>query len=155
MTQKRIIDGVDGLRSAVGEHLGHSDWLRITQTMIDTFAEATGDHQWIHVDVDRARRGPFGTPIAHGFFTLSLAPRLIPTVYSVAGVVMGINYGTNKVRFPAPVPVDSDVRVGVVLKDVAELADSVQTLLEATFEVRNAPKPVCVAELVSRLYFAP
>jgi len=155
MVQKRIIDGVDGLRSAVGEHLGHSDWLRITQTMIDTFAEATGDHQWIHVDVDRARRGPFGTPIAHGFLTLSLAPRLIPTVYSVTGVVMGINYGTNKVRFPSPVPVDSDLRVGVTLKDVSELADSVQTVLEATFEVRNAPKPACVAELVSRLYFAP
>lgn len=154
MAHKRIIDGIGGLRNAVGEHLGYSDWLRITQTMIDTFAEATGDHQWIHVDVDRARRGPFGTPIAHGFLTLSLAPRLIPTVYSVTGVVMGINYGTNKVRFPSPVPVESDLRVGVMLKDVSELADSVQTVLEATFEVRNSPKPACVAELVSRLYFA-
>jgi acyl dehydratase len=149
-----MIDGLAGLKACVGQHLGYSEWLLVTQEMIDTFARATGDHQWIHVDVERAKSGPFGGPIAHGFLTLSLAPRLVPTIYGVTGVVMGINYGTNKVRFPSPVPVNSELRIGVVLKEASEVANSVQTVLEATFEVRNAAKPVCVAELVSRLYFA-
>ena len=152
--QRRMIDGLAGLKACVGQHLGYSEWLLVTQEMIDTFARATGDHQWIHVDVERAKRGPFGGPIAHGFLTLSLAPRLVPTIYGVTGVVMGINYGTNKVRFPSPVPVNSELRIGVVLKEASEVANSVQTVLEATFEVRNAAKPACVAELVSRLYFA-
>lgn len=149
-----MIDGLAGLKACVGQHLGYSEWLLVTQEMIDTFARATGDHQWIHVDVERAKSGPFGGPIAHGFLTLSLAPRLVPTIYGVTGVVMGINYGTNKVRFPSPVPVNSELRIGVVLKEASEVANSVQTVLEATFEVRNAAKPGCVAELVSRLYFA-
>jgi len=149
-----MIDGLAGLKACVGQHLGYSEWLLVTQEMIDTFARATGDHQWIHVDVERAKSGPFGGPIAHGFLTLSLAPRLVPTIYGVTGVVMGINYGTNKVRFPSPVPVNSELRIGVVLKEASEVANSVQTVLEATFEVRNAAKPACVAELVSRLYFA-
>lgn len=152
--QRRMIDGLAGLKACVGQHLGYSEWLLVTQEMIDTFARATGDHQWIHVDVERAKSGPFGGPIAHGFLTLSLAPRLVPTIYGVTGVVMGINYGTNKVRFPSPVPVNSELRIGVVLKEASEVANSVQTVLEATFEVRNAAKPACVAELVSRLYFA-
>lgn len=154
MESRRIISGITELRNLVGEHLGYSEWLHVTQDMVNTFASATGDHQWIHVDVPRAAAGPFGSTIAHGFLTLSLAPRLIPTIYSVSGVIMGINYGTNKVRFPSPVPVGSHVRVGVTLKEVSELPDSVQTVIEAKFEVRDAPKPVCVAELVSRLYFA-
>ena len=152
--QRRMIDGLAGLKACVGQHLGYSEWLLVTQEMIDTFARATDDHQWIHVDVERAKSGPFGGPIAHGFLTLSLAPRLVPTIYGVTGVVMGINYGTNKVRFPSPVPVNSELRIGVVLKEASEVANSVQTVLEATFEVRNAAKPACVAELVSRLYFA-
>jgi acyl dehydratase len=154
MESRMIISGVEHLRKCVGQHLGYSEWLNVSQEMVNTFADATGDHQWIHVDPKRAATGPFGATIAHGFFTLSLAPRLIPTIYTVTGVVMGINYGTNKVRFPSPVPVGSDLRVGVTLIEVTQLKDSVQTTNEAVFEVRNAAKPACVAELVSRLYFA-
>ena len=99
------IDGIDGLKAAVGQHLGYSDYVEITQDQVNLFADATGDHQWIHVDVERAKAGPFGAPIAHGYLTLSLSPALLPQVLRVTGVAMGVNYGTNKVRFPSPVPV--------------------------------------------------
>ncbi|KPC87575.1 dehydratase, partial [Streptomyces sp. NRRL WC-3753] len=110
MAEPRIFASVDELRAAVGEQLGHTDWLEIEQKRIDQFAEATGDHQWIHVDPEQAKEGPFGTTIAHGYLTLSLLPVFGPQLISVEGVRMGVNYGVNKVRFPAPVPVGSRLR---------------------------------------------
>ena len=108
----RVITGVDGLKAAVGEHLGYSEYFDVTQERVNQFAEATGDHQWIHVDVERAKSGPFGGPIAHGYLTLSLGPMLYPTVVRIEGFTMGVNYGANKVRFPSPVPVGSKIRLG-------------------------------------------
>jgi acyl dehydratase len=116
------------------------------------FAEATGDHQWIHVDVERATAGPFGAPIAHGYLTLSLGPMLYPQVVEIRGFTMGVNYGTNKVRFMSPVPVGSRLRLGVKILDVADIAGGVQNTLEFTFEVEGAAKPSCVAEVVFRSY---
>lgn len=148
-----ILDGLDGLKAAVGQHLGYSDYLEITQDQVNRFAEATGDFQWIHVDVERAKAGPFGGPIAHGYLTLSLAPVLLPQVMVVKGVTMGVNYGCNKVRFPSPVPVGSRVRMGAKLLSVDEIAGGAQMTIEATFECEGAPKPSCVAEVVYRNYF--
>src|SRR5579871_6642826 len=121
-----IINGLDDLNARVGQHLGYSDYVEITQDQVNTFAEATGDHQWIHVDVERAKEGPFGGPIAHGFLTLSLAPSLLHDVYAVEGVKMGVNYGLNKLRFPSPVPVGSKVRAGAALKEVTEIDGGAQ-----------------------------
>jgi acyl dehydratase len=149
----RILDGLDGLKAAVGEHLGYSDYLEITQERVNTFADATGDHQWIHVDVEKAKAGPFGGPIAHGYLTLSLGPVLIPQVYAVTGVKMGVNYGCGKVRFPSPVPVGSRLRAGVKLLAVDEFPGGAQSTLEVTFEVEGATKPSCVAEVIFRSYF--
>ena len=118
----RTINGIAELTSLVGEHLGYSDYVEITQQQVNLFAEATGDHQWIHVDVERAKQGPFGGPIAHGYLTLSLGPRLAPQIYTVSGVAMGVNYGAEKVRFPAPVPVGSRLRLGATLADVSDVA---------------------------------
>jgi acyl dehydratase len=148
-----VINGIDGLKASVGNHLGYSNYMTITQERVNQFAEATGDHQWIHVDVERAKAGPFGGPIAHGYLTLSLGPMLLPQVYTVTGAVMGVNYGTNRVRFPSPVPVGSRLRVGAKLLAVEEVAGGVQTTIEATFECEGAAKPSCVAELVFRTYF--
>ncbi len=149
-----IIDGPDDLNARVGQHLGYSDWLEITQDRVNQFADATGDHQWIHVDVERAKDGPFGGPIAHGFLTLSLAPGLLKEVWSMQGAKLGVNYGLNKVRFPSPVPVGSKVRAGAALKEVTDVGGGgMQLVLEATFEVQGADKPACVAELVFRYYF--
>ena len=116
------IDGIDGLKACVGQHLGYSDYVDITQEQVNLFAEATGDHQWIHVDVERATAGPFGGPIAHGYLTLSLGPALLPQIMRVNGVAMGVNYGTNKVRFPSPVPVGSKLRLGATLTGVEDVA---------------------------------
>ena len=149
---KRIINGADELKSLVGEHLGYSPWADITQEQVNMFAEATGDHQWIHVDVERATAGPFGAPIAHGYLTLSLGPMLYPQVVEIRGFTMGVNYGTNKVRFMSPVPVGSRLRLGVKILDVADIAGGVQNTLEFTFEVEGAAKPSCVAEVVFRSY---
>ena len=149
-----IINGADDLHARVGQHLGYSDWLEITQDRVNQFAEATGDFQWIHVDVERAKDGPFGGPIAHGFLTLSLAPGLLKEVWSMQGAKLGVNYGLNKVRFPSPVPVGSKVRAGAALKEVTDVGGGgMQLVLEATFEVQGADKPACVAELVFRYYF--
>ncbi len=146
--------GIDDLKQGVGKHLGYSDWVEVTQERVNQFADATGDHQWIHVDVERAKAGPFGGPIAHGFLTLSMAPDLLHSVFAVENTKMGVNYGLNKVRFPSPVPVGSKLRAGAVLKEVTDVAEgAVQLVLEATFEVDGAPKPSCVAELVFRYYF--
>ena len=114
----RIINGIEELEQAVGTHLGYSDWHTVTQDQIDLFADATGDHQWIHVDQKKAKEGPFGSTIAHGYLTLSLVPMLSWQVYKVEGVRMGVNYGANRLRFPSPVPVASKVRAGVELLSV-------------------------------------
>jgi acyl dehydratase len=121
---------------------------------VNIFAEATGDHQWIHIDVERAKAGPFGGPIAHGYLTLSLAPVLLAGVLRVDGVAMGVNYGANKVRFPSPVPVGSNVRLGAKLLGVEDVTGGKQVTIEATFEVEGAAKPSCVAELLFRYYGA-
>jgi len=148
----RVITGVDGLKAAVGEHLGYSEYFDVSQERVNQFAEATGDHQWIHVDVERAKSGPFGGPIAHGYLTLSLGPMLYPTVVRIEGFSMGVNYGANKIRFPSPVPVGSKIRLGVKLLDVEEIANGVQMTMEFTFECEGASKPSCVAEIIFRSY---
>jgi acyl dehydratase len=140
------------LAEHIGEHLGFSDYHRVTQDQVNLFADATGDHQWIHIDVERAKAGPFGGPIAHGYLTLSLAPVLLAQVLRVDGVAMGVNYGANKVRFPAPVPVGSNVRIGAKLLGVEDVSGGKQVTIEATFEVEGASKPSCVAELLFRYY---
>jgi len=145
-----VFRDLDALAGAVGSHLGYSDWLEITQERIDRFAEATGDHQWIHVDPERAASGPFGTTIAHGYLTLSLSNCLLPQIVEVQGVSMGINYGCNKVRFPAPVPVGSRVRAGAELVAVDEIPGGVQTTMIVTMEIDGGRKPACVIESLSR-----
>jgi len=147
-----IIEGIDGLKAKKGEHLGYSDWLEITQERVNEFAEATGDHQWIHVDPERAKAGPFGGPIAHGYLTISLAPMLLPQVMRVEGIQMGVNYGINKLRFPSPVPVGSKLRVGASLADVEDISGGAQVTLDLTFEVEGKDKPSCVAQAVYRYY---
>jgi acyl dehydratase len=142
----------DSLKDHVGEHLGYSEYHQVTQEQVQLFADATGDHQWIHLDVERAKAGPFGGPIAHGYLTLSLAPMLLGGVLQVAGVKMGVNYGANKVRFPSPVPVGSNVRLGAKLASVEDVAGGLQVTVDCTFEVEGAAKPSCVAELVFRYY---
>jgi acyl dehydratase len=146
------IQGTEGLRSRVGEHLGYSDWHEVTQDQVNLFADATGDHQWIHVDVERAKAGPFGGPIAHGYLTLSLAPVLLGEVLRVEGISMGLNYGCNKVRFPSPVPVGSKLRLGASITNVEDVAGGVQVTMALTFEVEGKDKPSCVAEAVYRYY---
>ncbi|WP_128375529.1 MaoC family dehydratase [Streptomyces cavernae] len=153
MAEPRIFTSADELQAAVGEQLGYSDWLEIDQKRIDLFADATGDHQWIHVDPEKAAGGPFGSTIAHGYLTLSLLPTLVPQVMRVDGAKMGINYGTNKVRFPAPVPVGSRLRATAVLKEVTEAGGGVQVTTAVSVEREGGDKPVCVAESVSRFYF--
>jgi acyl dehydratase len=148
----RVINGADELKSLVGEHLGYSPYVEVTQEQVNQFAEATGDHQWIHVDVEKAKAGPFGGPIAHGYLTLSLGPMLYPQVVAITGFSMGVNYGANKIRFPSPVPVGSRVRLGVKLLEVDDIPGGVQTTLEFTFECEGASKPSCVAEIIFRSY---
>ena len=145
-------DSVDALRAAVGTELGHSDWVTVDQQRINTFADATGDHQWIHVDPEKAAAGPFGTTIAHGFLTLSLLVPLMTRTLQLTGYRMGINYGVNKVRFPAAVPVDSRVRAGVVIQSVEDVLGGVQVTSVVTIEREGGDRPVCVAETVARYY---
>ncbi|MEU9123000.1 MaoC family dehydratase [Streptomyces sp. NPDC048506] len=152
MAEPRVFGSLDELRAAVGEELGTTDWLEVDQKRIDLFAEATGDHQWIHVDQEKAAAGPFGTTIAHGYLTLSLLPALVPRLMRVENVKMGINYGTNKVRFPATVPVGSRLRASARIADVAEVTGGVQLTTVVTIEREGGEKPVCVAETVSRFY---
>lgn len=148
-----ILNGPDELVAAVGRHLGYSDWVTVDQSRIDLFAEATGDRQWIHVDPERAADGPFGTTIAHGYLTLSLIPMLVWQVYEVRGVKMGVNYGSNRVRFPAPVPVGSRLRAGVELVSVTEGGGGLQVVARVTVEREGGDKPACVAETVSVVVF--
>lgn len=144
----RVFASLDEFKTAKGEHLGYGDWYTVTQEQINSFAGATGDHQWIHVDAERAAHGPFGTTIAHGYLTLSLIPLLGKQVYRVDGITMGINYGLGKVRFPAVVPVGSRIRSGIELMEVTERAQGTQAVLKHTVEIDGGDKPACVAETI-------
>ncbi|MGH3387158.1 MAG: MaoC family dehydratase [Nocardioidaceae bacterium] len=144
----RVFDGLAELAKAEGEHLGFSDWLEVTQEQVNQFADATGDHQWIHVDVEKAAQGPFGGTIIHGYLTLALVPRLGQDIWRVDGLTMGVNYGCNKVRFPAPVPVGSRVRGGAEVVSVADVPQGVQAVIRYTVEVEGSDKPACVADTV-------
>jgi acyl dehydratase len=147
------VDGVEGVQSLVGQHLGWSDWVTITQEQVNQFADATGDHQWIHVDPERAKKeSPFGGPIAHGYLTLSLVPDLLPQIVEITGFRMGVNYGTEKVRFPAPVPVGSRVRAGATLAAATPFEGGVAMNMDVTVEVEGASKPSMVATVVFRRY---
>lgn len=145
------VEGVEGVRGLIGRELGPGDWIPVTQQMVDRFAEATGDHQWIHVDVRRAEaESPFGGTIAHGFLTLSLIPRLLPRLVEVTGFRTVLNYGLEKVRFPSPVPVGSRVRARAVTDAVTDVPGGVQVQTTVTFEVEGAGRPACVAVSVVR-----
>ena len=147
------VEGVEGVQGLVGRHLGYSDWVEITQERVNEFAEATGDHQWIHVDPERAKReSPFGGPIAHGYLTLSLLPMLMPQILEVSGFRMGVNYGTEKVRFPSPVPVGSRVRAGATLDSATPFDGGIQIVVTVTVEVEGASKPSLVATTLTRRY---
>ncbi len=147
------LEGVDGVLAAVGQHLGHSEWVTITQERVNLFAEATDDHQWIHVDPDRARReSPFGGPIAHGYLTLSLVSSLVGQVIEATGFRMGVNYGAEKIRFPSPVPVGSRVRAGATLHEASPFEGGVQLNLTVTIEVEGQEKPAMVGSILFRRY---
>ncbi|MEX0663649.1 MAG: MaoC family dehydratase [Acidimicrobiia bacterium] len=146
-------NSADELKAAVGTHLGFSEWTTIDQARIDTFAEATGDHQWIHVDPERAKDGPFGTTIAHGYLTLSITNLFLPELLVVPTASAGVNYGANKVRFPAPVPVDSRIRMGCEILECTDVAGGVQVVTRNTVEIEGADKPACVVEAISRFLF--
>jgi acyl dehydratase len=148
----RVFESLDEVKAAVGQHNGYSDWHVVTQEQINAFADATGDHQWIHIDPVRAAEGPLGTTIAHGFLTLSLIPMLGSQITKVNGIKMGVNYGLNKVRFPAPVPVGSRIRAGAMIKEVEDIAGGLQLVNEITIEREGGSKPCCVAETVVRYY---
>ncbi|WP_067695253.1 MaoC family dehydratase [Nocardia jejuensis] len=147
----KTFQGLAEFEKAVGTHLGHSRWHTITQEQIDMFAAATGDHQWIHTDPARAAAGPFGATIAHGYLTLSLAPMLAGQVYTVRNLSMGVNYGVDKVRFPAPVVVGSRIRAGVELISISPGALGFRALSTVTVELEGSAKPACVAECVAVL----
>jgi len=139
------------LRTAAGQVLGESDWVTVTQETIDLFAEATGDHQWIHVDRERAKASPFGTTIAHGFLTLSLIPRLVYRIYGVGKIAASLNYGCNKVRFITPVPSGGRIRARLKLLSVEDTPRGVRITSEATVELEGSERPACTAELVAVL----
>jgi acyl dehydratase len=146
------VKSIEDLTPLIGTHLGYSEYHTVTQEQVNLFADATGDHQWIHVDPERAKTGPFGQTIAHGYLTLSLIPVLLGSVMKVEGVAMGVNYGTNKVRFTSPVPVGSQIRAGATLASVEPVAGGVQVDLDVIVEVKDAAKPSCVAQVVFRYY---
>jgi len=148
----RTITGLDELRDAEGETLGASDWHEVTQSDIDAFADVTGDHQWIHVDPERAKDTPFGGTIAHGYYTLALAPRFSEQIFKLDGFAFGLNYGLDRVRFPAPLPVGTKVRMVAKVAGVEDIPGGAQLRLELTFEREGGDKPVCVAESLARIY---
>ena len=149
----RVFDTLSELQPLVGQMLGTSDWVSIEQERVNLFAEATGDHQWIHTDPERAAQGPFGAPIAHGFLTLSLLPTFFESGFEVRQTRMGVNYGLNKVRFPAPVPVGSRLRAHFKLLDFQPIDQGgAQITIEVTVECEGQSKPVCVAESITRRY---
>ena len=145
------VTGLEGIRALAGQDLGTGDWMQMTQERINAFADATGDDQWIHVDVERAKNGPFGTTIAHGFLTLSLIPTLSRGTTRIEGVRMAINYGLNRVRFPAPVRVGARIRAKVKNLSIVDVEDGVHVVNEVTVEIEGEAKPACVAELLLRL----
>ena len=150
----QVLNSAAAVLQAVGQDLGTTDWLSISQERIQTFADATGDHQWIHVDPERARQGPFGTTIAHGYLTLSLANLFLPQLVQYEGLKMGVNYGCDKVRFPAPVPVGSHVRGhGQVMAAEPVAGDGVQVTVRITVQIEGSDKPGCVVDTISRLFF--
>ncbi|MCU7729157.1 MaoC family dehydratase [Actinoplanes sp. KI2] len=146
------VNGIDELKGLAGQDLGHSEWLEITQERVNTFADATGDHQWIHVDVEKAKAGPFGAPIAHGYLTLSLVIPLFGELLRVDGVKMGVNYGLEKVRFPHPVPVGSKIRLHATVVSVEDVPGGTQSTFDFTVEIDGVAKPACVARTVYRQY---
>jgi len=146
------LTGLEEVKAHVGKELGVSDWHLVTQELIDAFAEVTGDDQWIHIDPERARETPFGGTIAHGYYTLSLAPRFSYDMFKFEGFAFGLNYGLNRVRFPAPLPVGDKVRMRAVLIGLEEIPGGAQITTELTFEREGGEKPVCVAETVARYY---
>ena len=148
----RVFAHLHELQALVGQEVGVSGWITVDQARIDQFAAATGDHQWIHVDPVRAKSGPFGTTVAHGFLTLSLIPELFETAFAIADVRMGVNYGLNKVRFTAPVPAGARVRGRFVLQAYEPIEQGAQLTVLATVELEGSPKPACVAETVSRRF---
>ena len=144
---------VNDLKAHAGEHLGNSDWHAVTQDQVNMFADATGDHQWIHVDPAKAKSGPFGGTIAHGYLTMSLVPALLQEVWQVSGMKMGLNYGINKLRFPSPVPVGSKVRADATIAGVEDVGGGGQQVtLNVIIEIDGQEKPACVAEVVYRYY---
>jgi acyl dehydratase len=146
------LTGLEEIREYVGREMGVSEWLTVTQDKIDAFAEVTGDDQWIHIDPERARESPFGGTIAHGYYTLSLAPRFSYDMFKFEGFAFGVNYGLNRVRFPAPMPVGGRVRMRAKLVSVDDIPGGAQITTELTFEREDGDKPVCVAESLSRVY---
>jgi acyl dehydratase len=147
------VEGVEGVLAKVGQHLGHSDWVEITQEQVNQFAEATHDHQWIHVDVERAKKeSPFGGPIAHGYLTLSLVSALSAQIIEAKGFRMGVNYGADKIRFMSPVPVGARIRASATLDDAKQFEGGVQMTLGITMEIENHPKPAMVAAILFRRY---
>lgn len=148
-----IAEGVGGVRALTGTRLGYSDWAVITQEQVDRFADATGDRQWIHVDVERAaRESAFGGPIAHGFLTVALIPCLLADIVQIRGFSMGVNYGCEKIRFPAPLPVGHRVRAHASVNEVTDVPGGVQMNVTVTVEIENSPKPACVAIVLLRRY---
>jgi acyl dehydratase len=149
----RNFETLEQLAALVGQHVATSDWMVVTQEAINLFAQATGDHQWIHIDVERAKAGPFGAPIAHGFLTLSLIPQFVASAMHIADVRMGVNYGLNRVRFMGPVPAGSRVRAALTLLKAEPIDNGGRQLTwEVTTERESVAKPVCIAESVARLY---
>jgi len=150
---KRIIEDLNELKTLAGQEIGASDWLEITQERVNTFADATGDHQWIHVDPERSKKeSPYGGAIAHGYLTMSLAPFFLQQIMEIKKRRMAVNYGMNKVRFPAPVPVGSKVRLRVALAEIEDVKGGVQAVIKMTFEVEGQEKPCCVAEAIYRYF---
>ncbi|MET8168028.1 MaoC family dehydratase [Streptomyces sp. NPDC005329] len=146
------VNGLDELKKLAGSDLGTSEWIEVTQERIDTFADATGDHQWIHVDPERAKEGPFGAPIAHGYLTLSLFIPLFTELLDVQGVTTKVNYGLNKVRFPSPVKVGSRIRLVAKLTEVEEVPGGVQITVDGAVEIEGGAKPAAVLQSLSRFY---
>ncbi len=145
-----VLDGPDDVRAHLGRHLGHSDWIEIDQDRVNLFADATGDHQWIHVDPERATKGPFGAPIAHGYLTLSISNLFLPQIVEVRGFSAGVNYGVDKVRFPSPVKVGARIRAGAELTAISEVNGGLQTTIVITIDIEGGTKPACVIESLSR-----
>ena len=145
-----VLDGPDDVRAHLGKHLGYSEWIEIDQDRVNLLADATGDHQWIHVDPERATKGPFGAPIAHGYLTLSISNLFLPQIVEVRGFSAGVNYGVDKVRFPSPVKVGARIRAGAELTAISEVNGGLQTTIVITIETEGGTKPACVIESLSR-----